>query len=120
MKFARRVAAVTGGAAMALALSAVPATAGETAEAKCIGGYRIQPPAGWGKVTYSVCQDGGTRKVTGRVTDLETDGCLVRAKFTFSRSGDDLVKSKDTGSSDSFAFGFYTATGVKAELRKIC
>ncbi|QFU87197.1 hypothetical protein [Amycolatopsis sp. YIM 10] len=120
MKFTRRIAAVTGGAAMALALSAVPAVAAEAGGVSCSGGHRIQPPAGWGKVTYSICYDGDKRKVTGTVTDLKTDGCLVRAKFTFSRSGDDLVKSKDTGDSDSFAFGYYTATAVKADLQKIC
>ncbi|MBN6033653.1 hypothetical protein [Amycolatopsis sp. 195334CR] len=121
MKFTRRIAAVTGGVAMALGLAAVPAAAGEvTTAASCVGGYRIQPPAGWGKVTYSICYDGNQRKVTGTVTDLKTDGCLVRAKFTFARSGDDLVKSKDTGTSSSFAFGYYSATGVTADLKKIC
>ncbi|MFI9170736.1 hypothetical protein [Streptomyces lincolnensis] len=121
MRAGHRVAALAGSvvlvAAGVSALAAVPAAAA----GKCVGGYSIVPKDGWGKVTYSACQDRNSKGVQGRLTDLKSDGCRVKVEFKHIRDGEDGYRGFNTGTTTSFGLVYIHGTeSIKASLSRDC
>ncbi|MET9971662.1 hypothetical protein ABZZ80_38625 [Streptomyces sp. NPDC006356] len=122
MRVAQRLAALAGSAVLAATgLTALTATPAEAAT--CVGPKKVRG-GDWGQVFYSVCSYKDStnrvfRMAEGRVTDLKTDGCNVKATIEFvGYSPKEYVYT--TGSSRSFETGYHVTSTPEASLSKVC
>jgi hypothetical protein len=121
MRAGHRVAALAGSAVLVATGVSALAVAPAAAAGKCVGGYSIVPKDGWGKVTYSVCQDGNSKGVQGRLTDLKSDGCRVKVEFKHIRDGEDGYRTFNTGTTTTFGLVYFHGTeSIKASLSRDC
>ncbi len=122
MRVAQRLAALAGSAVLAATgLTTLTATPAEAAT--CAGPKHVRG-GDWGKVSYSVCsyRDGTNRVFTmaeGRVTDLKTDGCKVKATIEFGGYSHRTYEYT-TGSSRSFETDYNVTSTPEASLSKVC
>jgi hypothetical protein len=122
MRVAQRLAALAGSAVLAATglttLTAMPAEA-----ATCVGPKNVRG-GDWGKLSYSICSfKDGTNRVfhmaEGRMTDLKTDGCKVKAKLEFPPPGPGTYEYT-TGTSRSFETEYHVHSIPEASLSKVC
>ncbi|MGW2380762.1 hypothetical protein [Streptomyces sp. YU58] len=121
MRAAHRMAALAGSAVLVATGVSALAAAPAAAAGKCVGGYSIVPKDGWGKVAYSVCQDGNSKGVQGRLTDLKSDGCSVKVEFKHIRDGEDGYRSANTGTTTAIGLVYiYGTESIKVNLSRDC